>query len=125
MKRLFLIAAATFGFGTAALADPVLGLWRSEPGETGGYVHVRIAGCGGKVCGTITEVKGNSNTSIVGRQIIWDMQARGNGQYRGGKIWAPDQDKTYNSKMTMNGNSLKVEGCVTVFCRGQTWTRIN
>ena len=125
LKRLALALAAATAFAVPAAADPAEGTWRSQPGETGGYIHVRIATCGSNVCGTITDVVGNTNTSIVGRRIIWDMQPRGNGQYRGGKIWAPDQDKTYNSKMTLSGNSLQVEGCVAVFCRGQTWTRIN
>ncbi|MEL7184660.1 MAG: DUF2147 domain-containing protein, partial [Pseudomonadota bacterium] len=69
----------------------------------------------------------NDNTSIVGRQIIWDMQPQGGGAYGGGRIWAPDQDKTYRSKMSLNGNRLKVEGCVLggAICRGQTWSRVN
>ncbi|MEM9795637.1 MAG: DUF2147 domain-containing protein [Pseudomonadota bacterium] len=125
MRRFILTLAAGLGLASAASADPVEGMWRSQPGETGGYVEVQIAPCGSNICGTITNVVGNDNTSIVGKPIIWDMQARGNGNYRGGKIWAPDQDKTYNSKMTLSGNSLTVEGCVLVICRGQTWTRIN
>lgn len=127
MKRLLLTAVAALSLGTAAhAADPAEGTWRSQPGETGGYIHVQIAGCGSNLCGTITEVVGNDNTSIVGRPIIWDMEVRGDGRYRGGRIWAPDQDKTYNAKMTLQGaNSLKVEGCVAVFCRAQTWTRLN
>ncbi|MEM9794644.1 MAG: DUF2147 domain-containing protein, partial [Pseudomonadota bacterium] len=43
----------------------------------------------------------------------------------GGQIWAPDDDKTYRSNMALDGDSLKVEGCVAIFCRGQTWTRVN
>ena len=119
-------AAAMVAFATPALAaDPVVGEWKSEPGETGGYIHVEIAECGAALCGTITQVVGNDNTSIVGKPIIWDMQAKGKGKYSGGKIWAPDQDKTYRSKMTLSGTSLKVEGCVAIICRGQTWTRVN
>lgn len=126
MKRLLLTAIAAVFLGSPAVADPVAGNWRSEPGETGGYIHVRIAPCGSGICGVITDVIGNDNTSIVGRTIISNMQADGNGRYSGGRIWAPDNDKTYNSKMTLQGsNQLKVEGCVAVFCRSQTWTRLN
>ena len=53
------------------------------------------------------------------------LQAKGGGSYSGGKIWAPDTDKTYRSKMTLSGNALKVSGCVGPICRGQTWTRLN
>ena len=124
MTRLaFAVAALALSAG-AALADPVVGTWKSQPGETGGYIHVDIAPCSGKICGTITKVVGNDNTSIVGKPIIWDMANNGNGKYSGGKIWAPDNDKTYRSKMQLNGNALKVSGCVGPICRGQTWTRL-
>ena len=122
------IAAGALAFvGAAASADNVLGTWKSEPGETGGYIHVTMSQCGSKICGNIAKVVGNDNTSIVGRQIIANMSPNGGGKYSGGTIWAPDNDKTYKSKMTLSGNSLKVEGCGLggAVCRGQTWTRIN
>ncbi|MEL6913371.1 MAG: DUF2147 domain-containing protein [Pseudomonadota bacterium] len=126
MKSIFAAAVLAL-FGSAAAADDVLGLWKSEPGETGGFIHVNLAQCGTKICGTITEVIGNDNTSIVGRQIIADMSPNGGGAYSGGTIWAPDNDRTYRSKMQLSGNSLEVEGCVLggAICRGQTWTRLN
>lgn len=119
------VVAAALGLATAASADPVEGLWRSQPGETGASVDVSIAACGSRICGTIAGVNGSGNPAVVGRQIIWDMAPAGNGAYRGGRIWAPDQDRTYNGKMTLTGaDRLKVEGCVLVVCRGQVWSRI-
>lgn len=124
MKRLFAALALSAAAAPAFAADPVVGLWKSEPGETGGYIHVNILECQSGICGVIESVHGNDNQTIVGKPIIWAMEAQGGGKYTGGKIWAPDQDKTYNSKMTLTGNALRVEGCVAVFCRGQNWTRI-
>jgi uncharacterized protein (DUF2147 family) len=124
IKTIAAAALAALTFAAPAAAEPAAGLWKSQPGETGGYIHVRIAPCGGAVCGTIEEVIGNDNQSIVGRQIIWDMQPQGDGQYRGGRIWAPDQDRTYRSNMAVGTNTMVVEGCVAVFCREQTWTRL-
>ena len=124
----FWIAAAALALsGTAASADDVLGTWKSEPGETGGFIHVSMQQCGTKICGVIEEVVGNDNTSIVGRTIIKDMSPNGSGKYSGGTIWAPDNDKTYKSKMTLSGSALEVSGCVLggVICRAQTWTRLN
>ena len=122
------LAAACVGLilsaGFAA-ADPVAGTWKTETGDTGGYLHVKIAPCGAEICGTIAKVVNNDNQSIVGKRMIWGMKANGNGSYKGGKIWAPDADKTYRSKMSLNGNKLKVSGCVGPICRGQTWTRVN
>ena len=126
MKTLF-AAAALAVLGTAAAADDILGNWKSAPGETGGYIHVNIAACGSKICGTITDVIGNDNDSIIGRQIIANMSPNGGGKYSGGTIWAPDTDKTCKSKMTLSGNALEVKGCVLggAVCRGQNWTRLN
>ena len=52
MKTLTL-AAGFAVLATAAFADPVDGLWKTAPGDTGGYLHVSIAGCGSAICGTI------------------------------------------------------------------------
>jgi len=128
MKRVLATVAACL-FALPAAAEPSAGVWKTEPGESGGYLHVSIAPCGAQVCGTILSAFDASGAvaadyAHTGKPIIWDMQARGQGSYRGGKIWAPDSDKTYNSRMSLSGNALKVEGCVIGICRAQTWTRV-
>ena len=53
------------------------------------------------------------------------MKAKGDGKYGGGKIWAPDRDKTYASKLEPEGDMLKVSGCVFSDLRdGGTWMRV-
>ncbi|MEM8979619.1 MAG: DUF2147 domain-containing protein [Pseudomonadota bacterium] len=124
MKRLLTTATVFLALsGAAFAADPVAGVWKSEPSDEGAYIEVTIAECGPQVCGTISKVV-NGDASITGNRIIWDMDPKGKGKYRGGKVWAPDTDKTYRSKLDLSGNSLKVSGCVGPICRGQTWTRI-
>ncbi|MBY5932102.1 DUF2147 domain-containing protein [Tateyamaria omphalii] len=125
MKHLIAAACVAVAGAGMALADPVHGTWKTETGETGGYLHVTISACGDSICGTIAKVVDSDNTSIKGKRMIWDMKSKGNGSYAGGRIWAPDVDKTYRSKMSLNGNALKVSGCVGPICRGQTWTRLN
>ena len=63
----------------------------------------------------------------IGKKIIWAMKNKGDGKYGGGKIWSPDRDKVYSSKMVLEGNNqLKISGCVLILCRdGGTWTRID
>ncbi|MEM6896485.1 MAG: DUF2147 domain-containing protein, partial [Pseudomonadota bacterium] len=125
MKTLIASAALAL-FGAAAAADDVLGTWQSEPGDTGAFIHVTMAQCGTKICGTISDVIGSDDRSIVGRQMISDMSPNGGGAYSGGTIWAPDQDRNYRAKMSLAGDSLEVEGCVLggAVCRGQTWSRV-
>ena len=129
MKKMIL-ATAFAALGTAALADPAAGVWQTEPGDTGGYLHVAIAPCGASICGTIKDAF-DKNGAIQpdyehkGKKMIWDMNADGNGSYSGGKIWAPDSDKTYNSKMLLSGNTLVVKGCVAFLCRTRIWPAAN
>lgn len=129
MRHLVLaLAMAGLGAGTA-LADPAHGLWQTERGSGGGYLHVQVAPCGTLVCGTIAGAFDDAGTpgpsyEHMGKNIIWDMEAQGNGAFAGGRIWAPDSGKTYRSKMQVSGNALKVSGCVGPICRSQTWTRV-
>ena len=130
MKHLKLaLAALVLSAGAVAAADPVEGTWRTQPGDTGGYLHVKISACGNAICGVIRKAIDSDGQAVadyehLNKRMLWDMSAQGNGQYGGGKIWAPDRGKTYKSKMFLAGDRLEVEGCVAVFCRGQTWTRL-
>lgn len=128
MKKLAL-AAALVMLGTAAFADPVEGLWKTAPDDNGNYGHIKVTTCGATICGTLVKAFDGTGAEIdspnVGRQIIWDMVPYGDGFYDDGQIYSPDRDKTYNSEMQMNGNSLTVKGCVLGICRdGGTWKRV-
>ncbi|MCE8515042.1 DUF2147 domain-containing protein [Ruegeria pomeroyi] len=132
MKRLILAAGATLALAGMAVADPAAGTWQTEPGDTGGYLHVAIAPCGAQVCGTIKAAYDKngakqSDYEHAGKRMLWDMQPGGDGSYSGGQIWAPDSGKTYGSKMSLAGNTLTVKGCVAggLICRGQAWKRVN
>ena len=126
MKKALLVLA--FLLPGAAMAQDVDGVWKTETSEEGAYLHVRIGNCAnaaGEKCGQIVEVFNSDNQDIKGKPIIWSMKPDGANAWSGGRIWAPDDDKTYRSKMQLSGNTLSVEGCVAVFCRGQNWTRMN
>lgn len=136
MKHIILSVAlglgGGLGFASMALADPVDGTWKTAPGDTGGYLHVSIGPCAAKLCGTISaafDKTGAPDTEYehLGKKMIWDMNADGDGNYSGGKIWAPDSGKTYKAKMALGGAKLEVKGCVAggLFCRGQDWRRVN
>jgi uncharacterized protein (DUF2147 family) len=128
MKRILL--AAVFAFGaSAALADPVEGVWKTKPDDNGNYGHVEVKPCGAAFCGVLVKAFDGAGKELdspnVGKRIIWDMVAYGDGAYDDGKVWSPDRDKTYNSEMQLSGNTLAVKGCVLGICRdGGTWTRV-
>ncbi|MDZ4096163.1 MAG: DUF2147 domain-containing protein [Paracoccaceae bacterium] len=128
--RKFLAAAALILMAGVANADPVEGLWKTKPDDNGHFGHVQIVPCGAAFCGTLVTAFDEAGKQIespnIGKNIIWDMVAKGDGAYGDGKIWSPDRDKTYNSKMVLSGNTLAVKGCVFGICRdGGQWSRVN
>ena len=123
-----LALAVALVLGSAAQAGDAFGTWQTETSETGAYLHVRVAPCGydtALTCGQIVRVENATRDDLVGRPIITGMTPDGDGRWTGGQIWAPDDDKTYGSKMALQGEDLVVEGCFAIFCRGQTWTRVS
>lgn len=113
MLRTFTLAlGAGLLLTTAALADPIEGRWKTDAGST-----ALISSCGGAFC--IKLISGEH----AGRQI-GQMSPNGGNTYKG-KITDPANDKTYSGDATLNGNSLKMRGCVLgLFCRSQNWQRL-
>ncbi|MBN8293046.1 DUF2147 domain-containing protein [Rhodobacter sp. NTK016B] len=130
MKTAILAFAAGLALSaSAALADPAEGRWRTQPDDNGNYGVIQISMCGNTLCGTLIESYDGGGNALQspnnGRQIVWDMEPHGNGEYRDGQIYAPDRDQTYRSRMDLEGDRLIVAGCVLFICRDQTWTRDN
>lgn len=129
MKIRALVGAALLLATPAFAADPIIGMYKTQPGDNGNFAHVEIYECDGSICGVIRKAFDGSgaelDTDTIGKRMIWDMSASGNGKYSGGKIWAPDRDKVYKSKMELSGSQLSVSGCVAIICRSQNWTKIN
>ena len=129
MNRLIGVVLALVFTVSSAAADPIYGLWQTIPDDNGNFGHIEVQDCDGTICGVLMKSFDGSGKSIesdsIGKRIIWNMKAKGDGKYGGGKIWSPDRDKTYASKLELVGDMLKVSGCVFVVCRdGGTWTRV-
>jgi len=128
MKKIMIGAITAIVLAGGALADPLEGMWQTAADDNGNFGHIQVAACGAALCGTLVksfDANGNEIASeFTGRNIISETTARGGGQYRG-KVYAPDRDKTYNSRLQLSGNTLSVSGCVLGICRdGGSWTRI-
>ncbi len=128
--KLVILAAVLAMAGNAALAaDPVEGVWQTRPDDNGDVGHIDVKPCGPAFCGVLVKAFDKDGKEIaspnIGRRIIWDMVAYGDGVYDDGKVWSPDRDKTYNSDMQLDGDKLAVRGCVLGICRdGGIWTRV-
>ncbi|MFC3615207.1 DUF2147 domain-containing protein [Lutimaribacter marinistellae] len=127
MKKLILGAVAALGLAGMATADPVEGVWKTEP-DDGSYAHISMKPCGSAICGTIARTfnsDGEYTSPNIGKTLVIDMVPQGGGAYEG-KVWRPSNDKIYIGKMQMSGNSLALRGCVAggLICSKQTWSRV-
>jgi len=126
MKSIILALAMGLAAG-AAMADPIEGMWQTQP-DDGAYAQVQIAPCGPKYCGKIVKTfkdGGEYASPNVGRQIVIDMEPKGDGAYAG-KVWRPSNDKVYIGKIALNGDAMKLSGCVAggLICAKQNWSRM-
>jgi uncharacterized protein (DUF2147 family) len=131
----------------AADSEDILGVWNTDGKEA----EIRIYKCGIKHCGKIVWSKdqnypadskegtpgtprldhNNPNpklrkSPIIGLQILYDFMFAGDNLWTGGKIYNPDNGKTYSGKMTLvSPNQLNVRGFIGISLVGgtTTWTR--
>ncbi|MGB3408305.1 MAG: DUF2147 domain-containing protein [Jannaschia sp.] len=128
MKRFAFTIVAAIAMASAASADPIEGVWQTEP-DDGAFAYVTIAPCGGNYCGTITRTfntGGEYESPNKGKQIVRNMAASGDGSYEG-QVWRPSNDKVYLGKIDISGNAMSLRGCVAggLFCARQNWVKIN
>jgi len=125
---LVIMVAATPAVASAGGAD---GVWQTEKNKDGGYLEITIAPCASDAsltCGKISRAFNSKGEDPVypnlGKSIIEGMKHDGSSAYSGGTVWDPENNKTYTSKMTVQGDDLDVEGCISIFCQGQDWKRV-
>jgi uncharacterized protein (DUF2147 family) len=144
MKFLSTAAVATALFGaslSSVLAADPFGNWLTEDGKA----TVRIANCGGTLCGTIIALKeandpktgrpkideNNADASLRGRpmvgvQIVLGMKPSGTANKWTGQVYNAEDGKTYSGSLTLqDANTIKLEGCILggLVCKASKWTR--
>lgn len=125
-----LTGLAVLASGAAAAPQGPVGTWRVEDGKA----VIRIVDCGGKYWGVVAWEKSpgldkrNPNPALksrptLGIPVLLGMTADRPGQWSG-RIYNAEDGQTYESHMTLAGDTLRVEGCVLGFmCGGETWSR--
>ncbi|BDA85979.1 hypothetical protein Sa4125_35210 [Aureimonas sp. SA4125] len=110
--RPILAAFLILSTASTALADePILGKWRA-PG--GGIVEV--TSCSAGFCATVIsgQHKGKDAGAMNGSDGVY-----------AGSVTDPRDDKTYQGEAVIEGDVLKMTGCVLkVLCKTQRWTRV-
>lgn len=141
-RYLALVATlALAAFDPALAADPT-GTWLTQTGGS----RIRIADCGGALCGTIIWLKepndpdtrkpktdkNNSDAAkrsrpLLGVQIVLGMKPAGADKWTG-QVYNAEDGKTYSGNLTVTGaGSLTLQGCALggLVCKGQNWTKVN
>ena len=144
MRQILFAAVALLVLANAqsARAEEPTGTWLTQAGSS----KIKIADCGGALCGTITWLKeptdpdtgkpktdkNNSDAAkrsrpLIGVQIVLGMKPAGEGKWTG-QVYNAEDGKTYSGNLTFTGgNSLQLQGCALggLVCKGQTWTKTN
>ena len=143
IARYFALAAvlACAGSEGAFAAEPT-GNWLTQTGTS----RIRVADCGGALCGTIVWLKepndpdtgkpktdkNNSDAAkrsrpLLGVQIVLGMKPAGANKWAG-QVYNAEDGKTYSGNLTWSGgDSLQLQGCALggLVCKSQTWTKVN
>jgi uncharacterized protein (DUF2147 family) len=137
-----MIAAAMLGasLSSSAAADPT-GTWLTQDGKA----TVRIADCGGALCGAIISLKepndpetgqpktdkNNADASLrsrpmLGVQIVLGMTPNSKPASWTGQVYNAEDGKTYAGTLTLqDAKTIKLEGCILggLICKTSTWIR--
>lgn len=141
MRAITRLIASAVGFLALMLparGESPLGVWLTKDQDA----HVRIAECGGALCGTIVWLKdpiddatgrpmtdkhnpdpAKRDRPILGIHVMYGMHPSGPGKWSG-HFYNSDDGRTYGGNLIMLGSStVKVEGCL-IICMGETWHRV-
>lgn len=131
-RIVFLLPLALLATASAQAAprENIEGLWKNRPNT----LVVRIAPCGGALCGTVIgaaedakeSVRKAGTTNLVGTRVLTGLRRSGDGSYRG-QVFNPNLNIHASGIIILETeNVLMVRGCVLagLICRQQHWTRV-
>lgn len=125
------VALSALFFAGTAYADP-RGVWLAKDGA-----HVRVSACGPALCATVAAPRPDGpwtdknnpdpalrGRSIVGVTVLYNMMPDGPGKWSG-TLYNTDDGRTYSGHLLeLDGNTIRVEGCVLGICGGKNLTRL-
>ena len=133
---LSLVVFLSLNLPLQASADTIEGYWLSS----GSIIEVKT--CDEFICAEISHVfvsdgtdpltvfdENNSNKELQNRPLVgvnlfegFKKELISNKVLKGGKIYNPNDGKSYKAKLTLlKNNNLEVQGCVLFVCDGEEW----
>lgn len=131
MRYFNLVFLASFFYITAQ-SQSIYDRWNTGRGGI-----VEIYDCDDQLCGKLVASENperkNVNSpdpakrdeTLIGTNILRGFSQTGGNVWKKGRVYNPENGKTYNAKLTLKGQELKVRGYkgVTLFGKTVTWTR--
>jgi len=140
-KAILIVLLTVFSCSAwAQKADAILGSWANSNGQD----HILIYKRGDKFFGKLDWIKfpndengkpktdkNNPDPALrsrpdLGLELLKGFTFDGDNVYSGGTVYDPKNGKTYNCKMTLEGDKLIIRGFIgiSLFGRSVTWTRV-
>ncbi len=124
------VVALCVSAATAQAADPT-GVWLTADQSA----KIRVEHCPDGYWGTIDweKVAGTDRKNpdpskrgrpLLGTPILIGMKPSEPNKWEG-KVYNPKEGSYYNISISLQGpNALRLQGCMLIFCGGETWTRV-
>ena len=138
MRKIGLLFTFLLTSAGLAYADSPKGTWAMPDRK----FIVSVDRCGANLCGRIVGLKEptysngrkkidrhNENATLrsrplMGLRLLLNMRPAGTNTWTG-KIYNPDDGKTYGATLSLKENIMKVQGCVAgIFCKTVHFTRL-
>ena len=132
--------------------DAIVGLWATDPEGGGGMAHVELVRAGDGFSGRIvwlaepvydeddeqgmagqTKVDRENpdpalqSRPVLGLETLAGFRYVGRNKWKGGRVYDPDNGKTYKCVIKLSDDVMKVRGYIGISLIGRTtfWTRVN
>jgi uncharacterized protein (DUF2147 family) len=126
---LLFLSISTF----AQSSNKILGLWVTATREAKVEIYKQADKFFGKIVWTkINEIKDTKNPNeklrdrpLLGLNILTNFESDGENKWSGGKIYDPQNGKTYSCNIKFKDGKLEIRGYVGISLFGRTsiWTR--
>lgn len=128
---LSLVALSALVFPGATQQPGIVGLWL-----TGDEAHIEIKPCPEGYCGYVAKAlrpgytdQRNKDPNLRNRPIdglqIMTLHATNRPNAFDGRLYNPLDGNTYDGGVELlDINTLKMRGCVLIFCRSENWSRL-
>ncbi len=118
-----------------AIAAPttIIGKWKTDDATS----VISFYKCGDSICGKIDQFlvaepeggirdtknpdKTKRSEKLLGKRIFWNLTPAGD-KFEG-KGYSPQEGRYFSANLSRDASSLRVKGCVSIFCRTVTFTK--